>query len=237
MLINAAIASATEQVSARVTSGAGWHPHDPPWVGIEGASVVLREPAVWRDAVGAHEVLHGSLRTALELAAERIEDLRRDTRLRSFGLAGRYSGGACLGLELIALPFDRPPSAPSRWRDAEIGGPRCLALDDDAVALLAWAPRTPMEVWVLPRQGTAAFTAASGRRLAALTEQVLACVAAALSGAVIDIVLVEGEPWRLELRPRLTSDGVFEAATGVPAHGTFPEEATAFLHDFFPTPA
>lgn len=237
VLLNSAIQSlpapGTEPPAA-VPAERGWRPHAPPWVGIEGETRVVRDPAVRRDGLGAHEVLHGTLGVALLLAAARMEDLRRDTRLRGFHVAARFVDGACAGTELIALPVDRVPSAPARWRDAEIGGPRCLEVEEEAVALLAWAPRSPLETWVLPRRGTHVFGRWDVPPVAALAEHVLGRLARALPGVNIDVVLVDGEPWRLELRPRLVSDGLFVSATGVPAHGSFPEEATAFLQDFFP---
>lgn len=231
VLLNAAVRALPLAPLPREAAGTGWHPKAPPWVGIEGDTHVEVAPAVRRDGLGAHEVLHGGLEAALSLAAERIADLRKDRRLRGFQVAGRSAGGQPDRLELVALPFDHPRSAPAPWRDREIGGPRCLCVDPHAVAILAWAPRSPMETWVLPRHGRPAFGAGIDA-VAHLASDVLGRLARALPGVGVDIVVVDGEPWRLELRPRLVADGVFTLATGMPAHGAFPEEATAWLQDF-----
>ena len=211
---------------------AGWRPHDPPWIGIEGSTAVTRLPAVARDGLGAHERLFGSLSDGLRLAQARIADLRQDTRLQGFALAGTWANGSIAALDLVALPFEARSSAPAKWRDGEIGGPRCLYVGESAVALLAWAPRTPLECWILPRQGRASFEGYNVRSVAALAERTLISLSAALPGVAIDVVLVDGEPWRLELRPRVSSDGLFQVATGIPAHGTFPERALHYLNDF-----
>ena len=231
VLINSVLRATPVAAPAPAPRGEGWHPHDPPWVGIEGDTRVELAPAVVRDGLGAHEVIHGGLESALALAAERIADLRQDRRLRGFHVAGRADGGVTDRLELVALPFDHARSAPALWRDREIGGPRCLCVERDAVAILAWAPRTPMEVWVLPRHGRPAF-GRDGGAVARLAAHALERLARALPGVGVDLVLVDGEPWRLELRPRLVTHGAFTLATGVPAHGSFPEDATAWLHDF-----
>lgn len=231
VLLNSVLRAAPAAAGAPPPPGEGWHPHDPPWVGIEGDTRVEVSPAVVRDGLGAHEVLYGGLEASLALAAERIADLRRDRRLRGFHVAGRTNGGAPDRLELVALPFDHPRSAPAPWRDREVGGPRCLCIERDAVAILAWAPRTPMEVWVLPRHGRPPFGPGT-EPVARLASHVLERLARALPGVGVDVVVVDGEPWRVELRPRLATDGVFTLATGLPAHGSFPEDATAWLQDF-----
>lgn len=210
---------------------AGWSPQDPPWLGVEGQTMVHRDPAVYRDGLGAHEQLRGDLPDCLALAAERISDLRGDVRLRSFKLAGRALVGRSTEMDLVALPFETPLSNPERWRDHEIGGARCLQIWDDAVAILAWAPRVPMETWILPRYGRTAFGTSSPRAVGRLSSETLLRLHLALE-ADIDVVLVDGEPWRIELRPRIMAPGVFTLATDMDTHGWFPELATAWLQDF-----
>ncbi|MSP56247.1 MAG: hypothetical protein EXR69_11690 [Myxococcales bacterium] len=211
----------------------GWNPHDPPWLGVEGHTAVHRDPAVHRDGLGAHEHLRGDLPDCLALAVERISDLRGDRRLRSFKLAGRAVAGRSTEMDLVALPFETPLSNPERWRDREVGGARCLQVWDDAVAILAWAPRVPMETWILPRTGRASFGSSSGGAVGGLTSHTLLRLHAALH-ADIDVVLVDGEPWRIELRPRVVAPSVYTLATDMDAHGWFPELAAAWLQDFCP---
>jgi hypothetical protein len=47
-------------------------------------------------------------------------------------------------------------------------------------------------------------------------------------GVPIQLVVVDGEPWRIELRPAFPATGL-EVAAGVPCHGAFPERVAAYL--------
>ncbi len=236
VLINPAIPAVALQPRSQEpsTSAIGWAPRDPPWVGVEGETTVTRAPAVYRDALGAHERIQGDLPAALLIAGERMADLRGDLRLRSFKLAGRAHDGVCGGLDLVALPFETPISAPARWRDEEIGRERCVDVQDGAVAFLAWAPRTAAETWVMPRLGSAAFAKDNVGPVARLAVDLLGRLHVALPGVDVDVVLVDGEPWRLELRPRFERDAIYTTATDMDAHGSFPEHVAAFLQDFTP---
>jgi len=54
-------------------------------------------------------------------------------------------------------------------------------------------------------------------------------IAQALRGAPMDLVLVDGAPWRVEVIPRLARPTSLEIAAGIPIHGTLPELAAAHL--------
>jgi hypothetical protein len=213
-------------------------PHPRPALGIEGdPRPTVLAGGVRREAVGAHEIVFGPHDEAepgalLGLVAARWSDLRNDRRLRGFGATRRAAPGRHAAWQVFALPYELPLSVPAGWRDAErLHGERVV--DDGGVtALLAWAPRVPFETWVLPAQGLAPFERSAPELLAAVgvaTQRMLALLWRALRGCPIDVVLVDGEPFRLELVPRLAGPAAVEVATGVPVHGVSPEAAAEFL--------
>lgn len=219
----AAPAASAQVVGTR--GGCAARPCATPWLGVEGSVEMHRhEGRLWREAVGAHELLlGGTTAEALALAQDRIADLRGDTRLRGFHLAWR---GAW---QLYALPFEPVPGAPEAWRDAERrSGERVIGAVDGAVAILAWAPRVPFETWVLPAWGRGGFEEAEVGPVAALLDRVVERLARALPGAELDRVVVDGAPWRVEVLPRLGRPALSEGFD-LPAHGTFPEAAAAYL--------
>jgi UDPglucose--hexose-1-phosphate uridylyltransferase len=144
--------------------------------------------------LGAHEVIIESsdhhadwatmavddLRTVLWAWRERMRDLRRDVRLKTFLVVKNVGEAAGATLDhphsqLLALPFiplhldDELVAA--RARESQVGRcPFCLVIDDelardtrviasdrDTVALSAFAARVPFETWILPRRHLAAF--------------------------------------------------------------------------------
>jgi galactose-1-phosphate uridylyltransferase len=167
--------------------------------------------------------------------AARIADLRGDPRLRGFGVTRRHVAGAHVAWQLFALPYAQALSAPAGWRDAERAhGERVIADDGAVVTLLAWAPRAPFETWVMPARGLGGFEQAGPEVIAAVASAVdraLALVAGALRAPPVDVVVVDGEPWRVELVPRLRAPEAVEIATGVPVHGVFPEAAAEYLRE------
>jgi hypothetical protein len=212
-------------------------PYPTPALGIEGdARPSAASGAVRRDAVGAHELVYGAHDgddgALLRMVARRIDDLRNDDRLRGFGATRRHARGRHVVWHLFALPFDLAPTTAARWRDAEVeAGERVVDADAEAVALLAWAPRAPFEAWVMPSGGAARFGQHDPAGVGEVLARTLARLSRALRGAPIDLVLADGEPWRVELVPRVGGPRAVEVATGVPIHGTFPEAAAAYLRE------
>lgn len=212
-------------------------PHPTPALGVEGDVRIRHEDGrVRRDAVGAHELIFGSHggddAAALRVVQARIADLRRDVRLRGFHIVRHAKPGWHPVWQLVALPIDVAPSAPAHWRDAELGeGTRLVGVHDDAVAILAWAPTVPFETWVLARTGRQVFEAADPTSVVVLVERIRARLLGALGPVRIDIRVVDGEPWRIELLPRLGASRPVEAATGLPLHGVFPERAARYLRE------
>jgi UDPglucose--hexose-1-phosphate uridylyltransferase len=152
-------------------------------------------------AVGAHEVLienprhdghmwnvtNGEVEQFLRLAAMRIQDLKRDSRLKYVSIFKNHGEGA--GQE-----FDHPTSqltattfVPRRvlyelraGRDYFQSKERCVFCDiisqeerqqvrvlevrGDFIALCPYAPRVPYETWILPRGHEAAFESTATSR-------------------------------------------------------------------------
>lgn len=215
-------------------------PHPVPALGIEGSMQQDRSSgAVRRDAVGAHELLFGEHNGGgaglLDFAGTRIADLRRDRRLRGFRLLRQWRAGAHPVWQLFALPVDDVPGEAGPWRDSELGaGTRVVAQAADAVAIAAWAPRVPFEVWVLPT-ADGPFPSGSAA-VEALAESVAAAISAALGGAGVNLVVESGEPWRLVLRP-VTRPSVPTGEVDLPGHGVFPERAAVLIREWLTTPA
>ena len=211
-------------------------PHPNPALGIEGNPKPHTELGQVRmEAVGAHELIFGDHRgidhaAALRLGRQRIQDLRRDSRLRGFRLACRLIPGHHPLWQLWAFPFELRPSAPAGWRDQQLeAGKQVAARGPGAVALLAWAPRVPFELWLMPERGRTSFEAEDPSAVARLLAEVLPRVQRAVGAVPLDLVVEEGEPWRLEILPQLPNDSLLHAATGYPVHGTSPEAALQFL--------
>lgn len=219
-------------------------PHPVPALGIEGdPRPTVVSGGVRRQAVGAHELLFvegarghagGGEGALLAAVAARIADLRRDTRLRGFGAVRRHTPGGHAVWQVFAVPVELPTTAPGGWRDAERAHGERILEDAGATTLLAWAPRVPFEAWVLPTLGIAPLARTGPELIAAVAgavDRALVRISAALRDAPVDLVLVDGEPWRVEILPRLAGASPVEAATGMPIHGVFPEAAAEFLRD------
>lgn len=210
-------------------------PHPVPALGIEGEAHVVAEPAgLRRDAVGAHELVWGPHdgpdAPLLRMVQARVHELRRDRRLRAFRPVRRHRRGQHVAWQLLALPFDLPPAPVARWRDEELDrGVRVVARTGAAVAICPWAPRVPFEVWVMPVTGEEEFSAANLDGVAALLAELLRRVDEALLAPPVDVVVEDGAPWRLVLRPRLGAPNAVSVATELPMHGVFPEAAARFL--------
>lgn len=159
--------------------------------------------------LGAHEVIIESpdhradwstmtaddIRMVLWAWRERMRDLRRDVRLRTFLVVKNVGAGAGATLQhphsqLLALPFvplhldDELAGAREcekrdgrctfcRVIEEELAGDvRVIASDKDTIALSAFASRVPFETWILPRRHLAAFDEECDDCLGAIAERV-----------------------------------------------------------------
>lgn len=158
--------------------------------------------------LGAHEVIVESpdhranwstmsaeeIKLVLWAWRERMRDLRRDIRLKTFLVVknvGRPAGATFdhAHSQLLALPFvplhldDELAGARARHEktahcvfcaviDEELANhQRVVASDEVVVALAPFASRVPFEVWVLPRHHAASFEEESDERLLAVAER------------------------------------------------------------------
>ena len=196
-----------------VANGPGWRvrvvANREPALHVEGTLGEDRETLFqsW-GGLGAHEVVIESADHRATLATmsaediwrilwawrERIRDLRRDVRLKTFFIVKNV--GAATGAtldhphsQILGLPFSPPALAfeiagatsyhvrASRCvfcdliSEEKADGKRVVSSDDDAVALAPFASRVPFEVSVLPRAHCAAFEEAGDEVLRAVAER------------------------------------------------------------------
>lgn len=218
-----------------ITRRGAWRacPHPTPALGVEGSTELrVGHGRVARDALGVHELLlgphDGDAAGALALGAERVADLRGDRRLGELRLVHRDRVGGHATWQLLGLPYPLPGGDVAAWRDAELAdGARVVGATDGVTAVLAWAPRVPFELWIVPSAGRAGLDGAAAG--AALLGPALARLRRALGPVDVDVVVIDGAPWRIELLPRLRGPWPAEVALGVPHHGVVPEVAAAYL--------
>ena len=159
--------------------------------------------------LGAHEVIIESpqhtadwstmsadeIRTVLWAWRERMRDLRRDIRLKTFLIVKNVGveAGATLAhphSQLLALPFvplhldDELVGAREREKKSErcafclaieeelIHSVRVISSDRDTIAIAAFAARVPFETWILPRRHLAAFDDECDECLLAIAERI-----------------------------------------------------------------
>jgi UDPglucose--hexose-1-phosphate uridylyltransferase len=179
--------------------------------------------------LGAHEVIIESpehraewwsmsiddIRLVLWAWRERMRDLRRDVRLKSFVVAKNVGAAAGAAFDhphsqLLALPFvplhldDELVGARARYErtsrcvfcalvDQELERPlRIVGRDEHAVAIAPFASRVPFEAWVLPRAHVASYEDTSDADLAhvaARLRDVVRRVAAVLRWPPLSVLL------------------------------------------------
>ncbi|QUW85455.1 DUF4921 family protein (plasmid) [Streptomyces mirabilis] len=122
-------------------------------------------------------------------------------------------------------------------------GRRIVATTEHVIALAPYAPRTPYEVWLVPRRHQASFADAPDETLehtAALLRRVLAALRDLLGDIPYNYALISapnGEEtttyfaWHLQIAPRLAEPAGFELGTGMAVNPVPPEHAAARLRD------
>ncbi len=197
---------------------------------------------------------------------DRLQDLSRDRRFRYVMVFKNYGRAAGASLEhshsqLVALPIL------PRMVISELDGSlsyfkykdRCIFCDiirqerqqnvrlvcenDHFVTLTPFAPRTPFEMWILPRRHDSSYTGQDDASLAALTEifsETLRRLDSCIPGVPYNFVLhtqpLRSEPlehyhWHFEIVPKLTSIAGFEWGSGFYINPMPPEDACRYLRE------
>jgi UDPglucose--hexose-1-phosphate uridylyltransferase len=218
--------------------------------------------------LGAHEVVIESPHHRASLATmtgeetgrvlwawrERIRDLRRDVRLKTFVVVKNVGSlaGATLDhphSQLLALPLvpqhveDELAGASAYYErtsrcafcdilDREIAlDMRVIASDELSVALAPYAARVPIETWIMPRQHLAA-----GERLGDLMRRlhkvlVLPPYTLLLHTAPVGVDVSASYHWHLEIVPRLTPVSGLAWDGGIHINTVPPEDAAEALRE------
>jgi UDPglucose--hexose-1-phosphate uridylyltransferase len=197
---------------------------------------------------------------------DRIIDLARDPRFRYVMVFKNFGSGAGASLEhshsqLIALPIL------PRMIVSELEGSksyygykdRCIFCDiirqelrkdiriicesEHFIAIAPYAPRSPFETWILPREHSSSYIEMDDRQLESLTaifSEVMRRLDACIPGVPYNFVLhtapLRSEPlnyfhWHFEIMPKLTSIAGFEWGSGFYINPVPPEDAAKFLKE------
>lgn len=209
---------------------------------------------------------HEQMKLTFRAFRDRIRDLSRDDRFSYVMVFKNYGKAAGASLEhshsqLVALPIM------PRMLDAELQGSlsyyqykdRCVFCDiirqeiqqdirlvcenDKFVTLAPFAPRTPFEMWVLPRKHSSSYEAQDDVSLSALTDifsETLKRLDACIPGVPYNFVLhtqpLRSQPldhyhWHFEIVPKLTSIAGFEWGTGFYINPMPPEDTCRYLRE------
>ena len=195
---------------------------------------------------------------------ERILDLQKDPRFSYVMIFKNHGRAAGASLEhshsqLIALPVTpqlisaEMDGAAAYYRFRE----RCIFCDmiaqelyqdvrvvgqnDDFIVISPYAPRTPFEMWVLPKEHQSGYRHQSDKSLvslAAILSETLRRLDAIIPGVPYNFVLhtsplrtncTDHYHWHLEIVPKLTSIAGFEWGSGFYINPMPPEEATRHM--------
>jgi UDPglucose--hexose-1-phosphate uridylyltransferase len=197
---------------------------------------------------------------------ERIRDLSQDPRFSYVMVFKNYGKAAGASLEhshsqLVALPIL------PRMLVSELDGSlsyfkykdRCIFCDiirqeiqqdirlvcenEKFVTLAPFAPRTPFEMWIMPRKHNSSYTDQDDESLSALTDifsESLRRLDSCIPGVPYNFVLhtqpLRSEPldhfhWHFEIVPKLTSIAGFEWGTGFYINPMPPEDTCRYLRE------
>lgn len=199
---------------------------------------------------------------------ERILDLEKDPRFRYVMIFKNYGKAAGASLEhshsqLIALPIlprmlvSELSGATSYYQYKE----RCVYCDiirqevqqdvrvvcqnDSFITITPFAPRTPFEMWVLPKAHASAYCNLTEEQLYSLAEifkETLERLNSCIPNVPFNFVLhtqplragdLEHFHWHFEIVPKLTSIAGFEWGSGFYINPMPPEEAAQYLKEAF----
>lgn len=202
---------------------------------------------------------------------ERIIDLEKDQRFRYVMVFKNHGRAAGASLEhshsqLIALPIlprmivSELDGALSHFKYKE----RCIFCDiirqemqikervvcenDGFICIMPFAPRTPFEMWILPKRHSSSFYCQNERdlhSLAAIFSDALQRLTRCIPDVPYNYVLhtdplrsggLEYYHWHFEIVPKLTSIAGFEWGSGFYINPLPPEEAAHFLRQALEAP-
>lgn len=196
----------------------------------------------------------------------RIQDLERDPRFRYVLVFKNYGRAAGASLEhshsqLVALPI-LPRMIVSELQGAEEYyryKERCLFCDiirqeiqqnvrvvcqnDMFITITPFAPRTPFEMWVLPKRHDSGYHTLNNEEIKAMAgifSDTLRRLDACIPGVPYNFVLhtqplrfesMKHFHWHFEIVPKLTSIAGFEWGSGFYINPLAPEEAALYLRE------
>ncbi len=197
---------------------------------------------------------------------ERMVDLARDTRFKYVIVFKNHGRAAGASLEhshsqLIALPIlprmivSELAGAKSHYQYKErcifcdiirqemVHNERVVCENEQFITITPFAPRTPFEMWVLPKRHASSYTTMSDEQIFALAEifsETLRRLAGCIPNVPYNFVLhtdplrtggLEYYHWHFEIVPKLTSIAGFEWGSGFYINPLSPEEAAVYLRD------
>lgn len=197
---------------------------------------------------------------------DRLKDLEQDSRFRYVMIFKNYGKAAGASLEhshsqLIALPVlprmivSELEGAKSYYRYKD----RCIFCDiirqeiqqdvrvvcqnDLFITIAPFAPRTPFEMWVLPKEHASGFCSLDDHKLTSLSQlfsETLRRLNRCIPNVPYNFVLhtqplrsgeIDYFHWHFEIVPKLTSIAGFEWGTGFYINPLPPEEAAQYLRE------
>ena len=197
---------------------------------------------------------------------DRVKDLERDLRFRYVMIFKNYGRAAGASLEhshsqLIALPV-LPRTTVSELNGAKSYyqyKDRCIFCDiirqeiqqevrvvcqnESFITIAPFAPRTPFEMWVLPKKHTSGFCNQDDKSLTELAEifsETLRRLDCCIPNVPYNFVLhtqplrsgeIDYFHWHFEIVPKLTSIAGFEWGSGFYINPLPPEEAAQYLRE------
>jgi UDPglucose--hexose-1-phosphate uridylyltransferase len=195
---------------------------------------------------------------------ERIIDLEKDPRFKYVMVFKNHGRAAGASLEhshsqLIALPI-LPRMIVSELAGAEsyfkykercifcdiirqevMQDERVVCQNDTFIAITPFAPRTPFEMWILPKRHSSSYYSISEKELHGLAEifsEALQRLCGCIPNVPYNFVLhtdplrsggIEYYHWHFEIVPKLTSIAGFEWGSGFYINPLPPEEAAEYL--------
>jgi UDPglucose--hexose-1-phosphate uridylyltransferase len=120
---------------------------------------------------------------------------------------------------------------------------RVVCQDDLFIALMPFAPRSPFEMWILPRKHSSSYITLDEPSFASLTRifsetmrRLDACIPNVPYNFVLHTAPLRSEPlehfhWHFEIRPKLTTIAGFEWGSGFYINPMPPEDAAVYLKE------